>query len=60
MSSESDKPADPKSKPVDPESATKRDAIEENLKRVYDETLNEPLPDRFTALLDKLKSEKGK
>jgi hypothetical protein len=29
--------------------------IEENLKRVYDDALNEPVPDRFQALLDQLR-----
>ncbi|MEJ6389463.1 NepR family anti-sigma factor [Gymnodinialimonas ulvae] len=32
--------------------------IDENLRRVYDETLNEALPDRFTDLLTQLKSGK--
>ncbi|MEO0744199.1 MAG: NepR family anti-sigma factor [Pseudomonadota bacterium] len=41
--------------------------IEENLKRVFQETLDEEIPDRFKTLLDKLrdhdastKSETGK
>ena len=29
--------------------------IENNLKRVYDETLNEPLPERLATLLERLK-----
>jgi hypothetical protein len=32
--------------------------IDENLKRVYDEALNEELPDRFKDLLSQLKSGK--
>lgn len=31
--------------------------IEANLKRVYDDALNEPVPDRFTALLDQLRAQ---
>lgn len=33
----------------------RRDQIASNLKRVYDETLNEPLPERLAELLDRLK-----
>jgi hypothetical protein len=33
--------------------------IDENLRRVYDETVNEALPDRFSDLLAQLKSGKG-
>jgi len=29
--------------------------IDENLRRVYSDTANEPLPDRFTRLLDQLR-----
>ena len=29
--------------------------IDENLKRIYDETLNEDVPDRFADLLNKLR-----
>lgn len=29
--------------------------IDENLKRIYDETLNEAVPDRFADLLNKLR-----
>lgn len=29
--------------------------IEENLKRVYQDALDEPVPDRFKALLDQLR-----
>lgn len=32
-----------------------RDQIERNLKRVYDETLEEPLPDELAELLERLK-----
>lgn len=31
--------------------------IEENLKRVFDETLEEGIPDRFKALLSQLKQQ---
>ncbi len=31
--------------------------IDENLKRVFDETLDEGIPDRFKNLLDKLKKQ---
>lgn len=30
--------------------------IDENLKRAFDEMANEPIPDRFTELLDQLRS----
>ena len=32
-----------------------RDQIDENLKRIYDETLNEQIPDRLTQLLEQLR-----
>jgi hypothetical protein len=32
-----------------------RDQIDENLKRIYDETLNEQIPDHLTKLLEKLR-----
>lgn len=31
--------------------------IDENLRRVYSDTANEPLPDRFTQLLDQLRKQ---
>ncbi|MFD1795109.1 transcriptional regulator [Paracoccus aurantiacus] len=31
--------------------------IDENLKRVYDEELDQDIPDRFLALLDKLREQ---
>jgi hypothetical protein len=34
----------------------KRDQIAENLKRVYDETLDEPLPEKLISLLERLKN----
>jgi hypothetical protein len=34
----------------------KRDQISENLKRVYDETLAEPLPEKLISLLETLKN----
>ena len=43
-----------------PEPDHKRDQIERNLKRVYDETLNEPLPDRLAELLEQLRKKGGK
>jgi hypothetical protein len=33
--------------------------IDENLKRVYRETLDEPVPDRFRDLLDALRKKEG-
>ncbi len=35
----------------------KTDEIEENLKRVYQEALDEELPDRFKLLLERLRTE---
>ena len=37
-----------------------RKQIDENLKRVFDETLNEPLPDKLAELLERLKKEGSK
>ena len=37
--------------------ATRRDQIERNLKRVYDETLEEPLPDNLVNLLERLRKQ---
>jgi tryptophanyl-tRNA synthetase len=34
--------------------------IDENLKRIYDETLKEQLPDRLTQLLQQLREKSGK
>lgn len=42
-------PPDQKKKNVDQQ-------IDENLKRVYDDTLHEPLPDRFNDLIAQLRS----
>lgn len=36
-----------------------QDMIDENLKRVYEDALNEEIPDRFHALLDQLKAQDG-
>ena len=36
---------------------SKREQIERNLKRVYDETLEEPLPDELADLLERLKQQ---
>ncbi|GIT92039.1 hypothetical protein JANAI62_24960 [Jannaschia pagri] len=33
--------------------------IDENLRRVFDDAAAEPLPDRFTDLIAKLKSKEG-
>ena len=33
--------------------------IDENLKRVYQEKLDEELPDRFKSLIDQLKQQSG-
>ena len=33
--------------------------IDENLKRVFDETLNEELPDKFLDLISQLKAKEG-
>lgn len=35
----------------------RRDQIERNLKRVYDETLEEPLPERLADLLERLRTQ---
>ncbi|WP_316649577.1 NepR family anti-sigma factor [Ovoidimarina sediminis] len=37
-----------------------RRQIDENLKRVYDEALNEKVPDKFLALIAKLKEGEAK
>jgi predicted metal-dependent hydrolase len=34
--------------------------IDENLKRIYEETLKEQLPDRLTELLEQLRRKSGK
>ncbi|MEQ9259459.1 MAG: NepR family anti-sigma factor [Roseovarius sp.] len=31
--------------------------IDDNLRRVYSDTVDEPLPDRFTQLLDQLRAQ---
>jgi Anti-sigma factor NepR len=36
-----------------------RSQIDENLKRIYDETLQEEIPDRLTQLLDQLRHKLG-
>jgi hemerythrin-like domain-containing protein len=36
-----------------------RDQIDENLKRIYDETLQEEIPDRLTKLLEELRQKSG-
>ena len=42
----------------DPKSNVRRH-IDENLRRIYDETLNEELPDRLTQLLEQLRKKAG-
>jgi hypothetical protein len=32
-----------------------KDQIDENLRRIYDETLNEQIPDKLTVLLEQLR-----
>lgn len=44
----------------EPEPDHKRDQIERNLKRVYDETLNEPIPEKLADLLEQLRKKGGK
>jgi hemerythrin-like domain-containing protein len=39
--------------------STIQNQIDENLKRIYDETLKEQLPDRLTQLLDQLRRKSG-
>lgn len=41
-------------------SENQRDQIDENLKRVFDSTLREPLPDKLVELLERLKKGRGK
>ncbi|MCL7465184.1 NepR family anti-sigma factor [Phaeovulum sp. NW3] len=36
-----------------------KEQIDENLKRVYEEALNEEIPDRFKQLLAQLKAKEG-
>ncbi|WP_254892388.1 NepR family anti-sigma factor [Roseovarius sp. A-2] len=33
--------------------------IDDNLRRVYSDTVQEPLPDRFSQLLDKLRAQES-
>jgi len=42
-----------------PTTKPKKDQISKALKQVYNEVAEEPLPDRFTELLAKLKSDGG-
>ena len=37
----------------------REDIIDENLKRVYDQALDEAVPDRFLELLNALKAQEG-
>ena len=40
-------------------SVKRESVIDENLKKVYEETLQEGVPDRFVALLDALKKQEA-
>ncbi len=57
----SDMPNDQTHSKMDPmgEKSTARKQIDDNLKRVYDATLNEDVPQRFLDLLEKLKTGEG-
>jgi len=44
---------------VSPTLKPQKDQISKALKQVYNEVAEEPLPDRFTELLAKLKSDDG-
>jgi len=39
--------------------STLRDQIDANLRRAYDATVNEPVPDRLTDLLEQLRAQQG-
>ncbi len=41
-------------------SPSKREQVERYLRRVYDETLNEPLPEELADLLERLKKQGGR
>ncbi len=43
----------------DPGKSKLNEQIDQNLKRVYDEALNEEVPDRFRQLLDALKKKQA-
>ena len=43
----------------EPPKSRSSDQIDENLKRVYEKTLNEPVPDRFRLLIEQLKAKDG-
>jgi hypothetical protein len=44
----------------DKQKSSLRKDIDENLKRVYEDALQEEVPDRFKALLAQLKAKEGK
>lgn len=44
-------------KPEMREAGTRRGQIEHNLRRVYDETLNEPLPEKLADLLERIRKQ---
>lgn len=44
----------------DKDKALSRVAIDENLRRVYEETLDEKVPDRFRSLIEQLRQRQEK
>lgn len=40
-----------------PKESPLQQQIDENLKRIFDETVQEPLPDQLTSLLDQLRKQ---
>ncbi len=56
MANESDKTE----KDAEPTGGEADELIAQNLRRVYDEVASEPIPDRFTKLLEKLKDKERK
>ena len=44
----------------EPDKSALRTQINENLRRVYEDALNEDVPDKFKELLDKLKQKEGR
>ncbi|GGL69210.1 hypothetical protein GCM10011392_24570 [Wenxinia marina] len=43
-----------------PSKSTIRRQINDNLRRVYEDALNEEIPDKFKDLLDKLRDKEGR
>lgn len=52
-------PVDPKPAANEPAQSGEGDRIGSELRRIYEDVANEPLPDRFRDLLDRLKQESG-